>query len=196
MTTPTVGQVVLIKTQEFPLRVVPAIIAKVISGTTVTLDAFVENTDDWPPPLNIPYYHECQLFESVALGTGVGEWQPADLPEVLAAPAAAGVSQVLLGLNVARQPSSTRPIRVTATGTIAVTSTPSTPQTAAVDLRSDSSGTPTTSRGQATATLSGVAASMTVPWSLTYDVPPGDSYKLVTSGAGTVTLLTINETAG
>jgi hypothetical protein len=109
--------------------------------------------------------------------------------------AAAGVSQLSLGLNAARQPSSTRPTRVTATGTIALTSTLIAPQSAAVKLLSDNASTPTTSRGEQQASLSGVAASMTVPWSLTYDVPAGHYYSLSTSGAGTVALLTINETA-
>lgn len=235
MTVLALAQPIIFRTSS--TRWCPAVIAKIISGTTVNLDAFIDTAVDWPVT-NIPVSHPCHLYESVAMGTGVGEWQLADVPEPVTdaidaataglattgyvdtavaglastsyvdtavagvdlagrtAVAGAGVSQLALGLDAARQPSLTRPTRVTATGTIALTSTLITPQSATVELASDSATTPTTVRGSAPATLSGVVASLTLPWSLTYDVPAGHYYLLATSGAGTVALLTLNETAG
>lgn len=109
--------------------------------------------------------------------------------------AAAGTSPPL-GFNQTRIPNATRPVRVTATGKIRVASTLLLAQAAAVKLLSDAAAEPTTVRGDQPAELSGVIATMTVPWCLTYDVPAGHSYRLVTSGTGEVTLLAINETVG
>lgn len=101
-----------------------------------------------------------------------------------------------IGVNVTRIPNATRPTRVTATGTIKVASTLLLPQAAAVELRSDAQAEPGTVRGVQRAALSGVIATMTVPWCLTYDVPAGHSYRLATSGTGEVLLITLNETVG
>jgi len=123
---------------------------------------------------------------------------PADDDSGLAVVSTAGSSHSSLGLNAARQPSSTRPTRVTATGSMSLTSTLLGSQTVSVDLLSDASNPPTTRRGRQPAGLSGVAASATMPWTLTYDVPAGHYYKLVTANTAgaSVSLDDINETAG
>ncbi len=108
---------------------------------------------------------------------------------------AAGSSQVSLGLNAARRPSTTRPTRVQATGQITLTSTLLGAKVAAVSLLSDASNPPTTSRGIQQFNLSGVAATVAPPWSLSYEVPTGHYYLLATSGADAagVSLATITE---
>lgn len=130
--------------------------------------------------------------------SNVGLASAAALAEAIAtreAVAEAGTSPTL-ALNQTRTPNATRPVRVTATGTLKVTSTLLLAQSAVVELRSDAQAVPAVVRGEQHAELSGVIASMTVPWCLTYDVPAGHSYRLVTIGDGTVTLLSINETVG
>lgn len=123
---------------------------------------------------------------------------PADDDSGLTVVAGAGTSHTGLGLNAVRQPSSTRPTRVEATGQIALTSTVLGPKTATVTLLSDASNPPTTPRGVQTLSLSGVAATVSVPWSLGYAVPAAHYYELVTSGADAagVSLTAITETAG
>lgn len=123
---------------------------------------------------------------------------PADDDSGLMVVASAGSSHAGLGLNAARQPSTTRPTRVTASGGISMTSTLLGAQSASVTLLSDASNPPTTIRAVAPAALSGVAATVQTPWQLTYDVPAGHYYKLSTSTTAnaSVSLSEINETAG
>lgn len=108
---------------------------------------------------------------------------------------AAGSSQVALGLNAARRPSTTRPTRVHATGQITLSSTLLGAKAAAVTLLSDSANPPTTSRGTQPFNLSGVVATVAPPWSLGYEVPANHYYMLATSGADAagVSLSTITE---
>lgn len=119
----------------------------------------------------------------------------ADDDSGLCAVPGAGSSQVSLGLNAARRPSTTRPVQVNATGQISLSSTLLGAKAAAVTLLSDASNPPTTSRGTQPFNLSGVVATVAPPWSLTYDVPAGHYYMLSTSGAdaGGVSLSTITE---
>lgn len=203
---PEVGQLVLYRLSS--TRTCPAVIAQVVSGSTCHLDVMIDEATDWPNGSS--WLSPVKMIESIDEGTGVGEWQVAVVPEPIddaistavagvdlsgrTAVATAGTSPGI-GLDTARQPSTTRPVRVVATGTFALTSTLILPATGAVELRSDSASTPTTKRGAQVAQLSGVVASMTVPWSMTYDVPAGHYYKLVTSGTG-VALDTITETIG
>lgn len=107
----------------------------------------------------------------------------------------AGTSQVALGLNAARRPSTARPVRVYATGQITLTSTLLGARVAAVSLLSDSAAVPTVSRGIQQMNLSGVVATVGVPWSLEYEVPTGHYYMLATSGADAagVSLASITE---
>lgn len=110
--------------------------------------------------------------------------------------AVAGTSHSGLGLNAVRQPSTTRPTKLNITGAFDMTSTVLGPQTASVDLLSDSSNPPTTRRGRQRGALSGVGAHAIVPWHLNYEVPPGDYYKLASSASAnsTVDLDDLNET--
>lgn len=194
-------------------RYMQAIVTKIVSGDTVELVAFQDGAA-WGDGdgTNIA----AKLYDSVALGTGVGEWQPGTLVSAAITAATtdlatysyvdsetaslcevpgAGSSQVSLGLNAARRPSTTRPVQVNATGQISLTSTLLGAKAAAVSLLSDASNPPTTSRGTQPFNLSGVVATVAPPWSLTYDVPPGHYYMLATSGtdAGGVSLSTITE---
>lgn len=99
-------------------------------------------------------------------------------------------------LSSPRRPSTTRPTRVTVYADVALTSTLLAAQSATVELRADSSSTPTTAvGGPQTASLGGIAASATIPMTLTYDLPVGHYYTVVqTAGAGAVTITRIEET--
>lgn len=200
MTTPVLGQVVLLKTQASPLRQVPGIVSKVIDSDTVNLDAVIDSDVDWPVS-NIPYSHPCQLYESVSRGTGVGEWQ-----ELSGIPAIASQgSSVSLAVNTARNPSSvrgdSRPTRVTISGTWSWTLNATGTATGTATLKSDSSTTPTTaiatapfSRGVSVGITVGDAGTLPYGWS--YEVPAGDSYLIATSnvaGGGSFGALTITE---
>jgi hypothetical protein len=136
--------------------------------------------------------------EIAAAVSGALSELPEDDDSGLTVVAPAGTSHAGLGLNAARQPSSSRPTRVTASGSMSLTSTLLGAQTASVQFLSDASNPPTTSRGTAPAALSGVAATIGVPWCLIYDVPAGHYYKLVTAASAnaSVSLSEINETAG
>lgn len=120
---------------------------------------------------------------------------PDDYSGLCAAPGA-GSSIGSPALATPRRPSTTRPTRVTVYANAALTSTLLTPQSATVELRADSSATPTTPVGGVlTASLGGIAASATIPMTLTYDLPANHYYSVVqTAGAGTVTISRIEET--
>lgn len=139
-----------------------------------------------------------EIASGLSTLAGVVAAIPADDDSGLTVIAGAGSAHSGLGLNAARQPSSARPTRVVATGSMSLTSTLLGAQTASVDLLSDSSNPPTTRRGRQPAGLSGVAATATVPWTLSYDVPAGHYYKLVTANTAnaSVALDDITETAG
>ena len=199
-------------------RTVPALVTHVVSGDQVNLVGLVDINSDWPTGEGVPG-HPCNLFTSVNKGTGVGEWQECDVEpgttsyvdstvtELASttyvdsgdagrcAVPGAGSAVSSPALSTPRRPSTTRPTRVTVYGTIALTSTLLAPQSATVELQADSSSTPTTTvGGPLSASLSGVAASMTVPFTLTYDVPAGHYYQVVqTVAGGAVTLTHINE---
>ncbi len=112
--------------------------------------------------------------------------------------APAGTSHSGLGFNTTRQPNTTRPTRVDATGSMSLTSSLLGSQTASVELLSDSSNPPTTRRARQPSALSGVAANVTMPWHVGYDVPAGHYYKLVpaASANASCSIDDINETAG
>lgn len=114
-----------------------------------------------------------------------------------AATPGAGTSHAGLGFGAARQPSSTRPTWVVACGTYTIVSALLGTQTAAVDLLSDSGSNPTTMRCSAPGSGAGVAATIKMPWSVSYFVPAGHYYKLVESHSANVTvaILEINESA-
>jgi len=197
------------------------LISKIISGDTVNIDAFTDGVNPWPTVDTFNGLVAGSLT-SVAKGSGVGEWQEVDVPDTVLASITdaisgitgfategyvdgaaaaccpvpvAGASVSSPALNTPRQPSATRPTRVTVYATVALTSTLLTPQSATVEMRADSSSSPTTAvGGPLTASLGGIAATATVPMTFTYDVPAAHYYTVVqTAGAGTVTITRIEE---
>lgn len=145
-----------------------------------------------------------RIRTGVDKGTLVGEWRELSDPGFPSVPAASATCSVLpvagsspsRTLNTNWTPSadySSRPVRVAVSGTLSCTSTLVAPQTASVELRSDSAATPTTKRADATFTLAGLAATMTVPFFLEYEAPLNDKVRLVTGGAGTVAITSVTE---
>lgn len=110
----------------------------------------------------------------------------------------AGAS-VSLALNTPRQPSTTRPVLVTVYGSWSWVLSAIGSQSGAATLKSDISSTPTTPKGIATCAR-GISVGITVgdtgtmPWSMSYEVPPGDYYQIATTGTGTFAIDHINET--
>lgn len=198
MTIPVLGQPVTLKTQASPLRVVSASVTKVIDADTVSLVAFIDSEDDWPVS-NIPYQHPAQLYENVARGTGVGQWQEASLPAQ-----AGAVSTVSLALNTPRQPNTDRATRVTISGTWSWTLNAVGTATGTVALKTDSSATPTTvvitmpfSRGIGVGISVNDAGTECFCW--TFEVRAGDYYEIVTTnvaggGAFGATPLVVEQT--
>lgn len=165
-----------------------------LNGSISTLSSTVSSLSSTVSGLSGSAIDEEEMEDAIA--AAVAAIPPVDL-DGLEAVAAAGTSHSGLGFNAARRPSTTRPTKVNVTGTITMTSTLLGAQTAKIELMSDSSSSPTTVRGDQPAGLSGVAASTTVPWSMTYEVPAGDYYKLVTtlSANASASITYINETA-
>lgn len=212
MTAPVLGQIVLLKTQSSPARVSPAVVSLVIDSDTANLDALIDINEDWPGT-STPYTYTCKQFLSAARGTGVGEWQEADVPPPIAAAIASGISGLAttsaltaaiagcsatpgagthpsLTLGTARQPSTTRPTRVTISGTWTASLSATGSAAGVIELRSDSASTPTTVQddaqpGFSATLLIGISVTQVVPWKLTYDVPAGHYYTpAVASGSG------------
>ena len=98
--------------------------------------------------------------------------------------------------GAARRPNANRPVRVTASGTITIVSALLGSHSGSVTLQSDSTASPLAIRATAPAAVIGIAATLTFPWSLSYDVPAGHYYKLVTGGTANASfaLSYINET--
>ena len=194
-------------------RYVQAVVTKVVSGDTVELVAFSDGSawgDGDPASLG------AKVYDSIALGTGVGEWQPGTLVDAAIAAATtnlatysyvdsgvagrcavpgAGSAVGSPAFATPRRPSTTRPTRVTVYGSFAMASTLLGPQSGTATLLADSSATPSTQVGVAPAALSGVAANATVPWTMTYDVPANHWYQVTVSVSANTTanLLHINE---
>jgi hypothetical protein len=205
---PTVGQVVLLKTSSSPARMSPAIVSKIISGDTVNLVAVADSTTDWPDPVNQDYTHGAWLYTSVAKGTAVGEWQestiPAPLTDAMDAYAEGrlavptGWSSPARTLNSNYKPSSTRPVRVTVSGTWSGTLSATGSLGGTIQLLSDTASTPTTvcddQQPAFSATLLvGVALTQVTPWKLTCLVPTDWNVRLSTSGTGTFAITSVTE---
>lgn len=200
-------------------RYMQAIVTNIISGDTVELVAFQDGTA-WGDGdgTNVA----SKLYNSVDKGTGVGEWQPATVvsdavaagvatcegytdtaisglpaPDISGACAVPGAGSAVGSptLNSPRRPSATRPTQITVYGSVAMTSTILGPQSATVVLKADTSATPTTAVGSLPFALSGVGATATMPFTMTYDVPANHYYQVTatTSANATVTLSHINE---
>ena len=107
-------------------------------------------------------------------------------------------SSVSLALNTARQPPATRPVLVAVSGTWAWSLSALGSQSGTATLQSDANSTPTTARPSATCAR-GISVGITIgdtgtmPWSLTYIVPPGDYYQVATAGTGTFAITHIEE---
>lgn len=202
-----------------------AAVVKIINAGTeeVNLVAFTDGVNPWP---TVDVFNGIVdgSYANVAKGTNVCQWQELAVPQniqdaitdavsgILASYAtesyvdaataaccavpAAGSSVSSPALSSPRRPSTTRPTRVTVYADVALTSTLLAAQSATVELRADSSSTPTTAvGGPQTASLGGIAASATIPMTLTYDLPVGHYYTVVqTAGAGAVTITRIEET--
>jgi hypothetical protein len=108
-------------------------------------------------------------------------------------PLAATPSTPTRALDTAFQISTSNAYMVFYTISISVTSTLLGSQAGAVELRSDSAATPTTARSKVSNTLSGVAATNTKEAVLCYLVPAGHYVKLVSSGAGTLSITSQTE---
>lgn len=203
---PHVGQRCILRIASSDYR--PAKITNVVSGDTVHMIVF-STYADWPD--NSPAGVPSEVYNDVAKGTGVGEWQedtgvdPAvqgaidfAAADCLLVPAAG--SSVSLALNTPRRPSTTRPVKVTVYGTWSWTLSAIGSQSGTATLQSDSSSTPTTTRGVAPCAR-GISVGVTVgdtgtmPWTMSYTVPVGHYYQIATSGTGTFAIAHIDEQA-
>lgn len=210
MSAPVLGQTVLIKIQLSPLREVPLEVTLVHDEDTVNGVALIDGPDDWPT--NGPTTHPTLWFEEVTRGTGLHQWREAEVPgtieEAITAATAAyatevyvdnaaatrmsvpgGSSSAGLTLNGAGvQLSATRPCWLVVRGTASMASTLLNGQSYTVELRVDSSSTPTTVVDDDQGSLSGVLATDVDGWKLCAFVPAGHYARVVGSGTATLAL--------
>lgn len=196
-------------------RYMQGLVSAIISGDTVDVVVLSDGAA-WGDgdPGSVP----AKLFESIELGSGVGQWQPGTIVSDAIATAttnlatysyadsgdaarcalpAAGSSQSL-ALSTPRRPSTTRPTTVTAYGSFTLATALLAAQGATVQMLSDSSATPSTVVGGPLTVNNGVGTVGTavIPWMMEYAVPTGHYYQIVQSatvGTGTVSITHINE---
>ena len=214
--TAQLGQTVALKTQTSPTRVAFGLITKIISGDTVNLTALIDDTDDWPAPTYVPSSHPAWLFESVAKGTGVGEWQDVTLSDVQTAAIAAAVSGLATAAAVTVIPiagtsrsitigtdfqatDTSRPARFTISGTWSQALSLTGSIAGTVQLKAGASSNPSAVVDDAqpglSATLAlGVALTPTVPWKLAYDLPAGHFARVVVASGSGFAITHCNET--
>lgn len=205
MTTPVIGQTVLLKIQASPLRVVPAIVSLVIDADTINCDGVLDTSDDWP--VGPPVTHPCWFYEAVVRGTGVNEWQESAIS--VAGPAGAtgatgsagatgatgasgagslvtstGTRSVTAGTAV--RPSTTNDVLVTASWKIDTTLSLTGGAAGTVKMFSDAATTPTTEVARVASSSTGtltvglnLATSNTIP--ISYRVKAGDRYLFTTT---------------
>lgn len=123
----------------------------------------------------------------------LGPVGPAGLPTITS------VSTPTRALNTPFQPHATKTTWVSYTIRTSCTVSLGGSVTGTVQLRSDASATPTTQRASTGLTHSlglgvGVASTVTVDQQISYIVPPAHYVNLVSSGAGTITVLQQTET--
>lgn len=220
MAMPTVGQQIVYRLSS--TRYLDALVSSVVSGDTVNLVAFGDGAawgDGEPASLAARSYTSVALgtavgeyqigTQQVALITSIAETEAADavasIPAdddsgLCAVPGAGSTPSPALALNTVRIPNATRPTLVTVSGTwawsLSITGTVS----GTVSLQSDSSSTnPTAVRANAPQSASGtllvgLSLANTNGWILTYLVPAGHSYRVVTTGGGTFAITAVNET--
>lgn len=202
MTTPVIGQTVLLKIQASPLRVVPAIVSLVIDADTINCDGVIDTSDDWP--IGPPVQHPCWFYEAVVRGTGVNEWQESAIS--VAGPAGAtgatgsagatgasgagslvtstGTRSVTAGTAV--RPSTTNDVLVTASWKIDTTLSLTGGAAGTVKMLSDAATTPTTevarvassSTGTLTVGLNLATSNILV---MSFRVKAGDRYLFTTT---------------
>jgi hypothetical protein len=205
MTNPIIGQGASISFTNG--RVHQAVITGVVSGTTVNL--IIGNDDptvQWDDPSQSPGSVPWLPLTGVTKGASLGQWQDAVTPDpVLSAIAAVALSTGVSestptrALNANFTPSSTRPVLCIYTGTWSGSLSVTGSLAGVLELRSDTSATPTTKRIDAqpglNMTLSvGVTVGATIPWTLTYLCPINHNVRLVSSGTGTFALTGQTET--
>lgn len=192
---PQLGQQIIYRVASSDYR--DGVVAEVVSGNTVNLVVF-SNGDAWGD--GDPGSLASKCYANIAMGTGVGEWQAgtvvsdaiaAAAPNYCAVPGAS--STVSLAASTPRQPSATRPVAVMLTGSWSWNLTAIGTQTGSLSFQSDSSATPTTpifapswSRSVTVGITVGDAG--TIPVCMTYIVPPGDYYQVVTAGGATFSI--------
>lgn len=178
-----------------------ALVAAVVSGTTIDLVAFSDG-DDYGD--GNPGSQPAAIYRNVPLGASSGQYSTGTS-------VAATVSDVLTGLGLLQAPngvsgsgltlggagvqlSATRPVMLVVRGTASLVSTLSGGQAYALELRCDTGTTPTTvvddAAGSVTQSL-GLSVTLTElqPWKLVALRPAGDRCRVVqASGAGTVTI--------
>jgi len=196
----------LIEVQTETGRWQQGITTAVVSGDTVNCVVFTDGAqwcDDAPWNGNGAYI-AVMPATSIAKGSGVGNWRPSTaLAGLVAVPGAS--SSVSLAIGTARNPSSvrsdSRPTRVTVSGTWSWTLNAIGSLSGTINALCDSNSNPTTVVGSTTsarALTAGVTLGETgsMPFTLTFDVPAGSSYKLSTSGTGTFAVSHIDEVVG
>lgn len=184
-------------------RFVQAIVTKIVSGNTVQLVCFSDGSawgDGDPASLG------AKVYNSVAMGSSVGEWQPGTLigdavaglasesyvdsliDDCVAVPGAS--SSVSLAASTPRQPSGARPVMVMITGSWSWNLTAIGTQTGSLSLQSDNTTTPTTviyapawSRGVGVGVV--IADTGTDTVCMSYIVPPGHYYQVSVTGGAT-----------
>jgi hypothetical protein len=212
---PTLGQQAVYRLGSS--RYVQAIVTKIVSGDTVQLVCFSDGSawgDGDPASLG------AKVYDSIALGSGVGEWQPGTLVGDAITAATTNLatysytdggdaarcalpgagSGVSLALATPRRPSTTRPTRVDVYGQFTLATALLAAQGATVVLQVDSSATPSTTVAGPLTVNNGIGTVGTaqIPWTMSYEVPTGHYYQVVQSatvGTGAASITHINETA-
>lgn len=204
----TVGQQAVYRLESS--RYVNAVVTKIVSGSTVELVCFSDGSawgDGDPASLG------AKVYDSVALGTSVGQWQPGTVVDDAVAAGVAGLaseayvdsastaclavpgasSTVSLASGTPRQPSATRPVLVMVSGSWSWSLNAIGTVTGSLTLKADSSSTPTTvirapawSRGITVGVVVGDTGTMPVEFDLV--VPPGHYYSVTSAGGATFSI--------
>jgi hypothetical protein len=209
LASPVVGEQVVLRTGTS--QYFPGTVASIVSGSTINLVAHTDGST-WADN-GTPGYIPTRTFTSIALGTGVGQYQPTTIiadtvaavgyalesyvdgltPSYLALPAAPSSSGMTIG-GSGVQIHATRPSLVVVRGTASMTSTLIGGQAYTVELRCDSNATPTTVVDDAAGSLNqALGLSVTLvdvqPWKLVTMARGGDYCRVVQSaGAATLAL--------
>lgn len=205
---PTLGQQAVYRLATS--RYMQAIVTGVVSGSTVELVVY---SDGYSWGDGDPGSVATKVYDSVDLGTGVGQWQAGALvaDAVVAGTAGLAASTYVdaqdstrcavpaasaahsLASGTPRQPSATRPVMLLVTGSWSWNLTALGTQTGSLTLQSDASATPTTTiYAPAWSRAVGVGISVndtgTMPVCMSYVVPPGHYYSVTAAGGATFSI--------